>query len=159
MAEALQFQLQRLEAMREAAQRLMNLPQLGQEIFPRGMPEGLSVVTTTQWDVSLYDIIKGYGDIARRKESSSYDLPSFNLMSTEDALARLSRMLGNLPKKGLNTVWATLQSFLPEEIKDKLFGRSALASTLTAGLELAKQGKLEIRQDGPFRPVYVRALG
>jgi segregation and condensation protein A len=159
MAEALQFQLRRLEAIRGSVKQLTALPQLGQQIFPRGLPEGLHTITKTKWDVSLLDIIKGYGDIARRKEGSTYDLPEFNLMSTEGALARLTRMLGNLPKSGFNSVWATLQSFLPENITDKLFGRSALASTLTAGLELVKQGQLEIKQDGPFRPIYLRALG
>ncbi len=159
MAEALQFQLRRLQSMQDSAKKLMDLPQLGQQIFPRGMPEGLQTITDTSWDVSLFDMLKAYGDIHRRKNESHYDLPAFNLMSTEAALSRLTRMLGSLPKKGLQTVWATLESFIPDGIKDKLYGRSALASTLTAGLELVKQGKLEIRQDGLFRPIYLRALG
>jgi segregation and condensation protein A len=159
MAEALQFQLRRLEAMQLAGEKLMELPQLGREIFPRGMPEGLQMQTATTWDASLYDLIKAYGDIQRRADDSHYDLPEYNLMSTEDALSRLTRMLGQLPRKGLNSVWTTLESFMPEGIKDKLFGRSALASTLTAGLELAKQGKLEIKQDGLFRPIYLRTTG
>ncbi len=159
MAEALQFQLRRLQAMQDSAGKLMGLPQLGQQIFPRGMPEGLHIVTDTHWDVSLYEMLKAYGDMHKRKEDDRYDLPEFNLMSTEDALHRLGRMLGSLPKKGMQSVWATLESFLPEGIKDKIYGRSALASTLTAGLELAKQGKLEIKQDGPFRPIYLRAMG
>ncbi|GJL85098.1 MAG: segregation/condensation protein A [Micavibrio sp.] len=159
MAEALQFQLRRLQAMQEHAQKLMSLPQLGQQIFPRGMPEGLQTITDTAWDVTLYDMLKSYGDIHRRKDDSSYDLPEYNLMSTEDALHRLTRMLGSLPKKGIQSVWTTLESFMPDGIKDKLFGRSAIASTLTAGLELAKQGKLEIKQDGLFRPIYLRAVG
>lgn len=156
MAEALQFQLRRLEAMQNAAAQLIELPQLGQQIFARGMPEGLRVHTNTSWDVQLYDLLKAYGDIEQRKKSSHYDLPEFNLMSTEDALHRLARMLGQLPKKGLNSVWTTLESFMPDSITNRLYGRSALASTLTAGLELAKQGKLEIKQDGLFRPIYLR---
>jgi segregation and condensation protein A len=159
MAEALQFQLRRLEAMRQAAEKLKALPQLGRNIFARGMPEGLKVNMHTTWSVTLYDLLKSYGDIERRKISGRYDLPEFNLMSTEEALNRMTRMLGQLPRSGLHSVWATLESFIPEGIKDKIFGRSALASILTAGLELAKQGKLEIRQDGLFRPVYMRAMG
>lgn len=159
MAEALQFQLRRLEAMQNAALKLTERPQLGRDVFARGMPEGLSVKTSTQWNVALYDILRAYGEIRRRQENSTYDLPEFNLMSTEDALSRLTRMLGQLPRKGLQSVWTTLESFIPEGIKDRLFGRSALASTLTAGLELAKQGRLEIKQDGLFRPIYMRATG
>jgi segregation and condensation protein A len=158
MAEALQFQLRRLEAMQKIAGKLMERPQLGADIFPRGCPEGLPIVTRTKWDVTLYDMLSAYGDIRRRAESQNYDLPIFNVMSTEEAMSRLSRMLGNLPRKGMHSVWATLISFLPERIKDRLYGRSALATTLTASLELVKQGKAEIRQDGAFRPIYVRSM-
>ncbi len=157
MAEALQFQLRRLEAMQKAADKMMERPQLGQSVFARGAPEGLAVRMQVKWDVSLYDILKAYGDINRRQNESHYDLPEFKLMSTDDALARMTRMLGQLPRKGMKSAWATLESFIPEGIKERLFGRSALASILTASLEMAKQGKLEIRQDGLFRPVYMRA--
>lgn len=158
IAQALQFQLQRLEAMQKAADKLLALPQLGQEIFARGQPEGLEMKVVTQWNVSLYDMLKAYGDIERRKEASQYDLPTFDLMSTDSAMSRLSKMLGNLPKTGAHSVWATLHSFMPEDIEDSLYGRSTLASTFTAGLELAKQGGLEFRQDGLFRPIYMRKM-
>ncbi|MCB1783843.1 MAG: segregation/condensation protein A [Alphaproteobacteria bacterium] len=156
MAQALQYQLQRLEAMQKAAEMLLERPRLGQSVFARGMPEGLESRTATRWDVSLYDMLKAYGAIERRNNDQTYDLPVFSLMSMERAMERLTKMLGSLPKKGTGSVWTTLQSFMPEEIKDRLYGRSALASTFTAGLELVKQGRLEIRQDGLFRPVYMR---
>jgi len=156
MAEALQFQLRRLEAMQSAAEKLKERPQLGQGVYARGAPEGITVNTDTRWDVSLYDMLKAYGDIKQRNEDTHYDLPEFRLMSMDDAMGRLTRMLGKLPRKGIHSVWTTLESFVPEGIKDKVYGRSALASTFTAGLELAKQGKLEIKQDGLFRPIYMR---
>ena len=156
MAEALQFQLRRLEAMQNAAEALQKRPQLGDGVYGRGAPEGVNVATHTVWDVNLYDMLKAYGDIQQRAEDSHYDLPDFTLMSMDDALTRVSRMLGKLPRKGMHSVWTTLESFIPEGIKDKLYGRSAMASTFTAGLELAKQGRLEIKQDGLFRPIYLR---
>ncbi len=156
MAEALQFQLRRLEAMRQAADKLMNRPQLGRDVFARGMPEGLKTAYNANYQVSLYDMLKAYGDIRRRAENSTYELPVFNIMTMEEAVERMRKMLGNLPRSGPHSVWTTLQSFLPENIKDPLLMRSSLASTLTAGLELAKQGKVEIRQDGLFRPIYLR---
>ncbi|MCB9990872.1 MAG: segregation/condensation protein A [Rhodospirillales bacterium] len=157
MAEALQFQLRRLEAMQKAAEDLFGLPQLGQDIFPRGMPEGLKTKTDTVYDVALYDLLKAYGDIQRRKEYQNYELPTFRLMSMEAAMERMTHMLGKLPVKGPWSVWTTLQSFIPEGTRDKLYARSSLASCFTVGLELAKQGKIEIKQDGPFRPIYLRA--
>ncbi len=157
MAEALQFQLRRLESMRKAAETLMNRPQLGINIFGRGMPEGLRVHYNATYQVTLYDLLKAYGDIKRRAEFSSYELPTFNVMTMEEAIDRMRKMLGNLPKSGPHTVWTTLQSFMPDNIQDPLLRRSSMASTFTAGLELAKQGKVEIRQDGLFRPVYIRS--
>lgn len=156
MAQALQFQLLRLEAMQKAAEKLLERPRLGQDVFARGQPEGVEMTTVTRWRVSLYDLLKSYGDIETRKDESHYDLPEFKLMSTENAMGRLTKMLGALPKKGIRSVWATLQSFVPDNMEDTLYARSALASTFTAGLELAKQGRLEFRQDGLFRPIYMR---
>ena len=157
MAEALQFQLRRLEAMRDAGAALMKRPRLGQTVFARGMPEGLQTKYDTTWNVNLYDLLKAYGDINRRKEYKTYEMPTFNVMTMEDAATHLSRMLGNLPRSGPNSVWATLQSFIPESVKDPLLIRSTVASTFTAGLEMAKQGTLEIRQDGAFKPIYMRS--
>lgn len=158
MAEALQFQLRRLEAMQNAGEALMKRPQLGDGIYARGMAEGLATKTSVDYDVSLIDLLKGYGDIKFRKDSQNYDLPVYHLMSMDNAMSRMTKMLGRLPKSGMRSVWATLDSFIPEGIKNKLYGRSAIASTLTAGLELAKQGKLEIRQEGLFKPIYVRGV-
>ncbi len=156
MAEALQFQLRRLESMREAATKLMARPQLGLNVFGRGAPEGLRTSYNATYKDTLYDLLKAYGDIRARAEASIYELPVFNVMTMEEAVERMTKMLGNLPKTGPFSVWTTLQSFMPDDIVDPLRRRSALASTFTAGLELAKQGKVEIRQDGLFRPIYLR---
>lgn len=156
VAEALQFQLRRLEAIKKGADDLFGLPQLGNGIFARGMPEGLRTQTTTVFDANLIDILRSYGDIERRQQSSNYELPVFHLMSLDSAMDRLTAMLGRLPKNGPFSAWTTLQSFVPEA-KDKLYVRSSTASIFTAGLELAKQGRIEIRQDGLFRPIYLRA--
>lgn len=157
MAEALQFQLRRLEAMKQSAENIFKLPQLGQGIYRRGMPEGLHTTYNSIYDLTLYDVLRAYGDIKRRAQGSQYELPSFKLMSMEAAMERMTNMLGKLPRNGPYSVWTTLDSFLPQKSEDKLFARSSLASLLTVTLELAKQGKIEVRQDGPFRPVYMRA--
>ncbi len=158
MAEALQFQLRRLEAMQKAAQDLLALPQLGRDIFGRGMPEAVQVDTDTVWDATLYDLLRAYGDIARRKEKhTGYVMPTFKVMSLEDAMERMGNMLGKLPRNGPFSVWTTLSSFMPEKVTDKLYFRSSMASLMTAGLELVKQGRMELKQDAPFRPIYMRA--
>ncbi len=65
MAARLAFQLQRLEAMRNAAARLMSRHRLGREVFARGMPEGIRLIKRKQFTTTLYDLLKAYGDRAQ----------------------------------------------------------------------------------------------
>ncbi len=151
MAAALKFRLQRLEAMQKAGERLMGRPQLGREIFPRGMPEPLRVVTQARYQGSLYELLKAYATIRRPGEVTRLHIAAPELFSVEDALQRLSSLLGDMPG------WRTLSSFLPPDLRDGLVGRSALASTFAASLEMCRDGKLQIRQDGPFGTIYLSA--
>lgn len=160
MAAALQFQLRRLEAMQKAAADLKARPQLGRDVFKRGAPEGLSLRKRTAWTADLVGLLRAYGAIQHRsREDKGYDLPVFQLMSAERAMERMTRMLGQLPRGDMGTVWTTLDSILPTQSPGRdtaLFARSRLASSLTAMLELAKQGKVDVKQDGLFRPIYIR---
>ncbi len=159
LAEALAFQLKRLEAMQKVAELLFNLPQLGRDFFPRGARDNVDVVVSPLWQADLYDVLSAYGSIARRQESAHYKLKTWSLMSTEEAYDRLSAMLGKLPRKGRESVWAVLESFVPADLKDVLMKRSSRASLFTATLEMAKQGHVDIRQDGLFKPIYIRQKG
>jgi len=151
MAAALHFQLQRLQAMQDAGQKLLDRPRLGRDIFPRGEPEGVIRQTRTVFDVTLFELLKAYADHTRRHTITSLEIEVQTLFTVDEALKRLREMLGFAPD------WSTLTQFLPEGITDPLRMRSAVSATLVAALELAKQGRLELRQDGPaFSPIYVR---
>ncbi len=151
LAAALAQQLQRLEAMQQAGIRLMARPQLGRDVFRRGAPEGLPRVLVPVWDVSLYDLLKGYGDGRQRKEGAVLHISPPELQSMDDALQRLSRMLGRIPD------WRSLMSFLPPVGGGGIVWRSAIAATFTASLELVRSGKLQLRQDSPFGTIYLRS--
>ena len=151
MAEALAFQLQRLEAMQEAGGKVMELPRLGRDVFPRGAPEGVKVIRTSVYDLSLYELLRAYGDQQSKGPSGPLEIAVTEIFSVDDALERLGKILGKVPD------WTTLQGFLPGSIKDAEVFRSAVASTFAAGLELAKSGRLELRQSGAFSPIYIRS--
>lgn len=157
MAAALQFQLRRLEAMQEAADTLFARPQLGWDVFDRGMGFDLRTKTDATYEVSFYELLDCYGAINRRHNTSHYKPLDFNLMSMDEAMDRLKEAFKNLPRKGQHSAWLTLQSLIDKKEKDQLFSRSSLASMFTAGLEMAKYGDCEIRQDAPLRPIYMRA--
>ena len=132
MAAALQFQLRRLQAMRDAGTNLMSRPRLGMVFFKRGEPERFRTNITTIYELSLFELLKTYGEQKRRKEGAGpMQIESFEIYTVEDALIRLRKLLGPSP------AWQNLWVFLPEGLKDGLIIRSAVASTFAASLELA----------------------
>jgi segregation and condensation protein A len=160
MAAALAFQLRRLDAMRQAAARLMALPQQGRDFWPRGLPEAAEERTRTLIRADLRDLLRAYGDHLRRGRR---DEPlalgeSVELDTVEAALARVRRSLGQAPG------WESLTRYLPAGTleglrKGNLRARSALAATFGAVLELARQGVLVLRQNQPFGPIYLKPSG
>ncbi|WP_372399396.1 ScpA family protein [Azospirillum sp. HJ39] len=152
MAAALAFQLQRLEAMKEAAAKLFARPRLGIDVHPRGAPEDLDLLRKPVYEVTLFDLLRAYGAQRARKDSSVLHIAPIRLYSMEEAVQRLSALLGRMPD------WATLASFLPGgQDGGGLLTRSALAAHFAATLELAKAGRVELRQESAFAPLYVRS--
>jgi segregation and condensation protein A len=150
LALRLQLRLQRLSAMREAGARLMARDRVGRDVFLRGAPEGLRVIRRAAWQADLYDLIAAYGSVRARTEPAIHVVSRRPVMTLEQALLRVERLIGG------SLDWAALESFLPET-QDGEFRRSALASSFVASLELAKQGRVELRQDAVFAPLFVRA--
>lgn len=151
MAAALRFHLQRLQAMQDRGVALIDRPQLGQQRYARGAPEGQSEVTHPVFDVSLYDLLSAYGALKGRQSGApGLRILHWNLYSVEEAVRRLSRLLGTMPE------WRDLTTFLPPDLRDGLEWRSAVASTLVAGLELCRDGKAEIQQSSTFGPIRLR---
>lgn len=150
MAAALSFQLRRLQAMQDVGSRLMARAHLGRDVFANGHPDGLRTVNKPVWDVNLYELLKAYGDFRKRVDSHAVlQIEATELYSMEVALERISTMLGRVPD------WAALQTFLPPGLQG-LIGRSALSATFAASLELVRTGRLQLRQDRLFGPIFVR---
>lgn len=152
MAAALRFQLQRLQAMQDRGAGLTARPQLGQQRFARGCPEAPRTNDILIYDVSLYDLLSAYGRLkGKQREGPGLRIVQWNLHSVEQAVRRLSALLGDMPG------WHSLITFLPPDLRDSLELRSAVAATFVAGLELCRDGKAEIRQEGTFGPIWLRA--
>jgi len=150
MADALRYQLLRLEAMQQAAKRLSSLPKLGQQRFARGAPEQFATANEVVWTATLYDLLSCYGDIRSANESETLTIAATRLFSVEEAAARLRNLIGRSPE------WTILQHFLPAGLKSPIDLRSATASHFVASLELAREGVLKLRQDAHFAPLYIK---
>ena len=152
MAAALTFQLKRLQAMKDAGENLRQRNQLGIAFFCRGEPELFRRTFNMVYDASLFDLLKAYGNLQLRKRSSAtLQIEPFEIYTVEDALIRLRRLLGSVPK------WRNLWRFLPDDLQDGLMFRSAVASTFAASLEMTRQGCLKLQQARAFGPIHVRA--
>jgi segregation and condensation protein A len=151
MALRLQLRLERLSAMREAGARLVARDRLGRDVFMRGAPEGLKTVRKSRWQAEIYDLISAYGQISARTRPVMHIVAVRPVMTLEDAIHRVSELIGQ------RIAWSTIESFLPEDASGS-YRKSALASSFVAALELAKQGRVEIRQKSAFAPLYVRGV-
>ncbi|MEO9635928.1 MAG: ScpA family protein [Parasphingorhabdus sp.] len=150
LALRLQMRLERLNAMREAGARLLARDRIGRDVFPRGAPEGLRVVKERQWQAEYYDLIAAYSRVKVRGAPAIHIVRQRMVMTLEDALARVSLMLGEAID------WMDIRHFLPPGAPPEL-RKSALASSFLATLELARQGKLELQQEDSFAPLRIKA--
>jgi segregation and condensation protein A len=153
LAAALSQRLQLLAAMQKAGAALMARPQLGRDVFARGAPEGVTAFDRPVYELTLYDLLAAYGAEHRRRHAQVLTILPAEFHSPDDALRHLGQFLGHVPE------WRDLMQFLPEELRGDVFRRSALAATFAASLELARAGRIELRQDRPFGPLYLRSAG
>ncbi len=150
MADALKYQLLRLESMQQASKRLISLPRLGHQRFARGAAETFSTTSEPIWSASLYDLLACYGDIQSSADNQTLTIAATKLFSVEDAAKRLRHLIGSAPD------WTVLETFLPPNLRAPMDRRSATASHFVASLELAREGMLKLRQDTHYAPLYLK---
>jgi segregation and condensation protein A len=151
LAARLAFRLQRLQAMRDASAKLMALNLFGRDVFGRGNPEPLVVETQRAYSDNLIDLLKAYAERRQRKAShQSYQLKRHATFSIKEARMNLERMVGSMDD------WGTFDAWLVEYLVAPDMRRSVWASSFTASLELVREGRIELRQEDAFRPIYMR---
>jgi len=151
LAAHLAFQLERLQAMRESAARIMGRDQLGRDFFARGIPEDVTRVRRVTYTATLLDLMQAYARIRTKDEFRPYTMDRDRILTLEQALNRMRGLIGFAGE------WTDLSSYLPEGWEtDPAMRRSATAATFAASLELAKNGAIELRQGEVFSPIEIR---
>lgn len=151
MALRLQFRLSRLEAMRNAVAQLMTRKRLERDVFARGIPETVKTTRDTTYTAEIYDLLKAYADQRRRTIRVVHVVKARKVWSIKDARVRLEKLIGASAGE-----WAQLDLFIEQYLPKGEEERTAIASSFGATLEMARDGVLEIRQDEPFAPIYMR---
>ncbi len=154
MAAILAHRLRRLEAMREAAAKLMTRNLLGRDLFSRGAPEGVRVIRTPRYYADVFDLLRAYAHQRERTLVGRVEMKPRKVWSIKQARTRLEQMLG------VSFEWTNILSVLSQSLADNPMDkddlRSLTASTFGASLEMARDGKIELKQSDAFTPIYAR---
>jgi len=151
LAAGLAFRLAKLDAMRRMSEALMDLPRTGRDVFLRGDPQSAVVHAEQRFDVDLYALVRAYADQRRRTAARRYDpLRRIEAYPLEVARDRLRQLMGEL------TDWTALGGVAPFPAGEGPSRASYVASTLSAGLELVKEGELEASQREAFAEIFLR---
>jgi segregation and condensation protein A len=151
LAQRLSFRLMRLEAMREKAATLLTRHRLDRDVFGRGQPEHIQVTRDTTYTATIYDLLKAYADQRKRTIKVVHVVKARRVWSIKEARQRLQKLVGATAGD-----WSQLDLFLDQYLPRNEEERSALASSFGATLEMAREGLIELRQDEPFAPIYMR---
>ena len=150
LAMQLTFRLQRLNAMREAAARLMAHDRLGRTVFSRGESEPIRIVKSETYAVSMYDLLRAYADQRKRTVQSHHTIKRREVWSIQEARTRLERLLGSIPD------WADFDGLMGQYLSASMDRKTVTAASLGAVLELTRDGKLELQQAAPYGTLFVR---
>ena len=152
LATALALRLRRLEAIREAAKRMEERAQLGRDVFARGAPEPIAIRKEVAREATLYDLLSAYARQRQKQMTSRVVMPKRHVWSLVDAREALERLIGQAQD------WTVLDSYLVRYISAPEQRPTVIASAFSASLELVREGRLALRQDGAFAPLWVRGL-
>lgn len=150
MAARLVFRLKCLEAMREASAQLMARDLLGRDFFVHGMPEGIRIKRQSTYDASLYEVLGAYSTQRLRNHYERWSPPKMDVLSIERARMRIERLLGKLDD------WESMDSLVAGDMRNPQKRRTTMASSFSAFLEYARDGRVELQQSKNFESLLVR---
>jgi segregation and condensation protein A len=133
MATALANRLRRLEAIREASNRLMNRPQLQRDIFPRGDPESIAEIRHPKYTATLFDLLTAYAAQRQQRVLATVHLAKRTVWSLSEARASLERLVG------MTEDWSRLDQYLMNYVVDPSQKATVFASSFAAALELVRE--------------------
>jgi segregation and condensation protein A len=150
MATALAQRLRRLEAIRQVAEQLLGRPQLGREVFARGLPEPIAEIKKPEWSATLYDLLSAYAG-QRQKQARAYvRMPRRTVWSLAEAREAVERLIGQAAD------WCALDDYLIAYMVEPSHAATVRASSFAAALELVREGRVDMNQQKAFAPIYVR---
>ena len=151
VAEKLKLQLKKLELIRLLSDQMLKRKRLGREIRTRGIKSGFRPIYNSEYNVSLFELLKSYSTIIMTKDFQKINIPRLPVFTTEDGIKTIRDFFGKLLD------WKKLDDLIPKNLRnDKRFKKSGIAGIFAGSLELVKEGNLEIKQKDLYEDIYIK---
>ena len=151
ITKKLKLQLKKLELIRILSDQMLKRKRLGLNIFTRGMKGGIRSIYSSNYSVTLYEILKSYSNHVMKKDFMRINIPKLPILSTEEGIRRIRTFFGKLSD------WKNLRELIPKEFNEsKVLKKSGLASIFAGSLELTKEGNIELKQNALFNSIFIK---
>ena len=151
VAEKLKLQLKKLELIRLLSDQMLKRKRLGREIRSRGMKGNIRSIYSTEYNLTLFELLKSYSSIVMTKDFHKMNIPKLPVFTTEDGIKTIKEFFGKLLD------WKKLDDLIPSTFKSgKRFKKTGKAGIFAGSLELVKEGNLTIKQDNLFDDIYIK---
>ena len=153
VAEKLKLQLKKLELIRLLSEQMLKRNRLGREIRTRGIKGNIRSIYSSEYNVSLFELLKAYSSVVMTKDFQTMSIPKLPVFTTEDGIKTIKQFLGKLMD------WKNINDLIPKNFKNvSKYKRTGKAGIFDVSLELVKEGNLSIKQDNLFDDIYVREI-
>ena len=151
VAEKLKLQLKKLELIRLLSEQMLKRKRLGREIRSRGMKGNIRSIYSTEYNISLFELLKSYSTIIMTKDFQKINIPKLPVFTAEDGIKTIREFFGKLID------WKKLDDLIPKNFKNgSKYKRTGKAGIFAGSLELVKEGNLTMKQDKLFDDIYVK---
>ena len=153
VADKLKLQLKKLELIRLLSEQMLNRKRLGKEIRTRGIKGKIRSIYSTEYNLSLFELLKSYSTIMMTKEFQRINIPKLPVFTAEDGVKTIKKFFGKLMD------WKNLNDLIPANFKNgSKYKKTGKAGIFAGSLELVKEGNLTIKQDNFFEDIYIREI-
>ena len=153
VAEKLKLQLKKLELIRLLSEQMLKRNRLGREIRTRGIKGYIRSIYSSEYNVSLFELLKSYSSIVMTKDFQTMSIPKLPVFTTEDGIKTIKQFLGQLFD------WKNIDDLIPNNFKNaSKYKKTGKAGIFSGSLELVKEGNLSIKQENLFDDIYVREI-
>ena len=153
VAEKLKLQLKKLELIRLLSEQMLKRNRLGREIRTRGIKGNIRSIYSSEYNVSLFELLKSYSSVVMTKDFQTMNIPKLPVFTTEDGIKTIKQFLGKLMD------WKNLDELIPQNFKSgSKYKKTGKAGIFAGSLELVKEGNLSMKQDNLFDDIYVREV-